>query len=185
MSLENVYKRLYLAKLNVPMDLIRKIADELECDHFNSLSYSSSDDQQWTRYHVRAPITCYKCRKSWPYDRKQQDYAGTLGEDPTYDPDIISQFEGQSDEVTAAANRELKSRKDAERAAETAKAEEAARLEKESKTPQQLIEDLEEKKKNNIKLYQRIPGIWFEGSEDHVRKKNAILQEQIDALKKQ
>ena len=153
MSLENVYKRLYLAKLDVPMELIRQIADELECKtarrpHFNSLSYSSSDDQKHSLWTIRAPITCYKCRKSWPSSRKKlQGWPGTLVEDPSYDPDIISLFKGQSDEVTAAANRELKSRKDAERAAETAKAEEAARLEKESKTPQQLIDDLEAKKK--------------------------------------
>ena len=189
MSLENVYKRLYLAKLNVPMDLIRKIADELECKtarhpHLNSLSYSSSDDQKWTRYHVPAPITCYKCRRSWPSVRTQMvGWPGHNVELPSYDPDIISQFEGQSDEVTAAANRELESRRAAEEAKRKAEKEEAARLEKESKTPQQLIDDLEAKKKYNIRIYQTESGEWHPpGAKEFVLKQNAILQEQIEVI---
>jgi len=141
MSLENVYKRLYLAKLNVPMDLIRKIADELECDHLNSLVWKEEERRAEDSQRNTVTITCYKCRGNWD----------------VYQPGINLLFNRQSDEVTAAANRELKSRKDAERAAETAKAEEAARLEKESKTPQQLIEDLEEKKKIILSFIKEYP----------------------------
>ena len=181
MSLENVYKRLYLAKLDVPMELIRKIANELECDHSNSLSYSDRDDQKWSRWTVYAPITCYKCRRSWPSVRTQMvGWPGHNVELPSYDPDIISLFKGQSDEVTAAANRELKSRKDAERA----KAEAAARLEKESKTPQQLIAGWKAEQKKNIKAYQKEDGEWYHGSEEYVLKKNVILQNKINEEQK-